>query len=70
MDTIPLDLRTAALAARDRLGGLASTVALAGTRGGTNVQTAMAGAAEAAIFSDALLGAMHARFEELRTVAK
>jgi hypothetical protein len=30
----------------------------------------MAGAARAAIFADALLSAMHARLEELKSVAK
>lgn len=71
METIPFDLRAAALQARERLGALASGTAVAGTgSGGAGAQRAMAGAAEAAIFADALLAAMRARFEELRTVTK
>jgi len=70
METIPLELRAAAGEARDRLTTLAGGTARAGLGSGAGTQTAMAGAAEAAIFADALLGAIRARFEELRTVAK
>ena len=70
MDAIPLELRSAALSARDRLGSFAAGTAKAGVGSGAGTQTAMAGAAEAAIFADALLGAIRARFEEFRTVTK
>lgn len=70
METIPFDLRAAALQARERLGAFATGTAVAGTGSGAGMQRAMAGAAEAAIFADALLAAMRARFEELRTVTK
>jgi hypothetical protein len=70
MDAVPLDLRAAAVGARDRLSMLAGATASAGLGSGAGTQTKMAAAAEAAIFADALLGAIRARFEELRTVAK
>lgn len=52
----------AALAGRERLAELA--------RGGAASEGAMAKIARAAIFEDALLGAVRAHFNELRTVAK
>jgi hypothetical protein len=70
MDAVPLDLRKAALGARDQLSVLAGATARAGLGSGAGTQTNMAAAAEAAIFADALLGAIRSRFEELRTVAK
>ena len=68
MEPIPTDLARAALDARERLTRFAHRTAAAtgpGSGGG-----AMAAAANAAIFSDALLAAMHARFQELKGVAK
>ena len=70
MELLPLDLKSAALSARDLLGTFARNTALAGTSPGGGAHAAMAGAAQAAIFADALLGAMRARFEELRAVTK
>ncbi|MBV9103784.1 MAG: hypothetical protein JO060_09335 [Candidatus Eremiobacteraeota bacterium] len=70
MDAIPVDLRVAALGARDRLASFSEGTARSGIQSGAGTQTAMAGAAEAAIFADALLGAIRARFEEIRTVTK
>ena len=70
MDMLPSDLQAAALQARDRLAGYAARTAQRGIGPGTGAQAAMAGAARTAIFADALLGAMRARFEELRTAAK
>jgi len=52
----------AALAGRDRLTELAHEAA--------GDERAMARVADAAIFEEALLGAMHARLNELRSVAK
>ena len=68
MEPIPTDLARAALDARERLTGFARTAAAntsPGTAGGS-----MAAAAKAAIFSDALLAAMHARLQELKSIAK
>jgi hypothetical protein len=73
MEMIPAELRNAALAARGRLVGLSQTAAAAGLESpgtGTTLQAAMAAAAREAIFADAVLGAVRARLEELRTVAK
>ncbi len=66
---IPNDLADAALAARDRLSAFARTAATSNT-GGAPASGTMARAASAAIFIDALTSAMHARLEELKTVAK
>jgi hypothetical protein len=68
MEPIPTDLARAALDARERLTGFARNTAantVPGSAGGT-----MAAAAKAAIFSDALLAAMHARLQELKSIAK
>lgn len=68
MEPIPTDLARAALVARERLTGFARTAAantLPGSAGGS-----MAAAAKAAIFSDALLAAMHARLQELKNIVK
>jgi hypothetical protein len=70
MDLIPNDLWVAAQGARERLAGLSRDAAVAAARGGTPAQAGMAETARQAIFSDALLSAMHARLEELRGVAK
>ncbi len=71
MDAIPNDLSSAARAASDRLAGFSHDVAVArAATGGASPQSAIAGAAREAIFADALLSAMHARLEELKSVAK
>ncbi len=72
MDLIPGDLQGAALAARDRLTTLSRTAAAdtVGPDAGAHLQRTMAATARSAIFADALLGAIRARFEELRAVAK
>lgn len=70
MNAIPIELERAAEAARDRLVSAARTAAAAGTGGRLGAHAAMAGAARAAIFADALTAAMHARLEELKGAAK
>ena len=67
---IPNELASAALAARDRLSGFARAAATRNTGLGTTATGAMAQVANAAIFVDALTSAMHARLEEIKTVAK
>jgi hypothetical protein len=69
MDIVPNDLTSAANSARSRLASLSLEAARANTGPGAP-HPAMAGAAREAIFADALLAAMHARFEELKGVAK
>jgi hypothetical protein len=72
MEMIPNDLVQAGLGARDQLSGYARTTAAANVNGGSSAsstQGAMAGAARASIFADALLQAMHARLEELKSVS-
>jgi len=71
MDIVPNDLSAAASSARDRLADFSRTAAAA-ARGGSEPQAraAMAGAAREAIFADAVFSAIHARFEELKSVAK
>jgi hypothetical protein len=66
---IPSALATAAHDARGQLGERARAAAVAATGRGS-AQAAMAETAREAIFTDALLSAMHARLEELRGVAK
>jgi hypothetical protein len=71
MDMIPGDLAQAALGARDRLSTYSYNAATANLGGNfAPTQAAMAGAARAAIFADALLAAVHARLEELKSVSK
>lgn len=70
MDIVPAGLEAAAQAARDGLGGLSRTVAGAGAEGYGAGGSRMAVAASEAVFADALLSALHARFEELRNVAR
>jgi hypothetical protein len=69
MDIVPNDLTSAAESARSRLASLSLEAARSNTGLGSP-HPAMDGAARAAIFADALLSAMHARFEELKGVAK
>lgn len=68
MEAIPNDLARAAIESRDRLAGLARGAAAATSAQGAS--GAMATTARAAIFTDALLAAMHARLQEFKTVAK
>jgi hypothetical protein len=76
MFTIAPDLEAAALAGRDRLAQLTRRAALRGTgassssRDAAGTEAAMAAVAREAIFADALLAAVHARFAELKTAAK
>jgi hypothetical protein len=68
MDILPRDLLSAAQGARGRLSADAVATAQLGAHPGS--RAAMAGAAREAVFADALLGAMHARLEELKGAAK
>jgi len=68
MNILPSDLLSASADARNRLSEDARTTAQLGAHPGS--RAAMAAAAREAIFSDALLGAMHARLEELKGTAK
>ena len=71
METAPAELLAAARTARDRMESLARATARANTRGaGGDGQRTMAAAAREAIFADALLAAVHARFEELKAASK
>jgi hypothetical protein len=65
-------LRDALATARLRLLGAQAALARAnaGEAPGRSADTAMAQTAQAAIFSEALLAAQHARLEELKTVTK
>jgi hypothetical protein len=65
-------LRDALERARDRLNDAQAAVARANAGGdaGRTADAAMAQTAQAAIFSEALLGAERARFEEIKTVTK
>lgn len=64
-------LRAALDGARDDLESAQREVVLAQSRGGgRGADAAMAATAKAAIFSEALLGAERARFEELKAVTK
>ena len=66
-DSLRGGLQTAA----ERLAQAQRTVARANAgEGGRAADAAMAQTAQAAIFDEALLGAMHARLEELKTVTK
>jgi hypothetical protein len=64
------DLMAAALRSRDSLVGLAATSARAQTGTGVNVgaEATAADAARAGMFSEALITAMTARFNEYKTV--
>jgi anti-sigma factor RsiW len=71
MEMIPTYLRDATLAARSRLVVLSREVAAGGVRpSAPGLQDAMAAAAREAIFADAVLGAVRARLEELRTATR
>ena len=65
-------LRDALARARARLGDAQEAVARAnaGKEAGRSADAAMAQTAAAAIFSEALLSAEHARFEEIKAVTK
>jgi hypothetical protein len=67
---IPNELANAALGARDRLSGFARSAAAMNAVPGVAAAGTMARAANAAIFVDALTSAIHARLEELKSVAK
>ena len=69
---IPSDILQAGLQAREQLSASARTAAsvnLNGARGASSVPKAMLAAANASIFADALLQAMHARLEEYKTAS-
>ena len=69
---IPRDILAAGLGARNQLSGFARATAAAhlnAASSASSTQSAMAGAAHASIFADALLQAMHARLEELKSVS-
>jgi hypothetical protein len=71
MNVLPGDLTSAGLSARDRLDQLARGTAATGLRAGQGgLAAAMGAAARAAVFTDALIGAIRARLEELRMAAK
>jgi hypothetical protein len=71
MDILPVDLRRAALAARAGLTAAARAAAAEPLApSGAAAGRRLAGAARAAVFADALLGAMRARLEEFRTALK
>jgi hypothetical protein len=70
MDFIPPTLLAAATASRDRLAGLAREAARANAAGGSGAPLRLAGVAREAIFADALGAALHARLEELKSVAR
>jgi hypothetical protein len=67
MDSLHGGLQTA----ETRLRGAQKIVAYANAgKGGRNADAAMAQTARAAIFDEALLSAMHARLEEVKSVTK
>ncbi len=65
-------LRDALASARARLHDAQASVALASSRNeaGRSADAAMAQTAQAAIFTEVLLGAERARFEEIKAVTK
>jgi hypothetical protein len=69
MDVLPRFLTGAAGAARDALVRLAGETASTSASAGGETRR-MAAAARTAIFTDALLGAVRARLEEVRTALK
>jgi hypothetical protein len=71
MDILPSDLSRAARAARAGLAAAAQAAAAEPLApSGAAAGRRLAGAARDAVFADALLGAMKARFEEFRTALK
>lgn len=63
-------LRTGLSVAQERLGAAQSALARANAGGAHSSDAAMAKTAQAAIFSEALLAAMHARLSEIKTVTR
>jgi hypothetical protein len=64
-------LRAGVEAARERLSDAQSALARANVGvGGRSADAAMSQCAQAAIFEEALLGAEHARFSEIKAVTK
>ncbi len=63
-------LRAAMDDARDDLHAAQSAVARAGASGGRRADAAMAKTAQAAIFTEALLEAEHARLAEIKAVTR
>lgn len=64
------DLMSALQNARERLGSAAAQTARAQTPyGSARTDSAMAAVAESAVFTEALLGAVHARLAEIKAVA-
>jgi hypothetical protein len=70
MEMIPSSLLGAAAAARDRVAELAREGARAAASGTPGAPLRAAAVAREAIFADALEAALHARLEELKSVAK
>jgi hypothetical protein len=69
MFDVAAPLMNALANSRDALGDAASATARAQTPyGAVRTDAAMAGAAEKAIFQEALLNAMHARLAEIKSV--
>lgn len=70
MFDVAASLNGALNAARDGLAQAASQTARVQTQyGGTRTDAAMAGVAQRAIFTEALLNAVHARLAEIKSVA-
>ena len=70
MDVAP-QLQSALSETRERLAQAAGNAARAGTPfGGPAREATMASLAQSAIFSEALMSAMHARLQELKAVTK
>jgi hypothetical protein len=67
-----VDLQAAALAAAERLTAAARTTAVRGAGHGSfaGTEQAMAQAARAAVFADALLGAVRSRLAEIRQLVR
>lgn len=71
MFDVAASLNGALNAARDGLAGAASQTARAQTPyGGSRTDAAMAGVAQNAIFTEALLNAIHSRLAELKVVTR
>ncbi len=70
MNLIPDGLTEASLAARERLATFAREAARSNASGAAGAPLRLAGVAREAIFADALAAALHARLEELKSVAK
>jgi hypothetical protein len=71
MDIVPNDLLAAAAEARSRLAVASHAIARSATDARASASpVSMAAAARDAIFADALLAAVHGRFEALKNVSK